>query len=215
MKKIIAFYLLSLSLTTLASENYARYKVKITNQTKSQNWGLPLIVSHTPAVTLFQVGQPASDELQALAKEGDNEGFATLLKEQKESFDVIVGTEPIGPGETKTFELETNNKFSLISVLGMLSTTNDTFAALAYIKRPMKSIVHFAETYDAGAEQNTENCEDIPGPPCGSTYSGPDEEDDPFVHLSNGILGVGDLKPSVFGWTNPALKIEITKINAK
>lgn len=62
----------------------------------------------------------------------------------------------------------------------MLVTTNDAFAALNGVRLPRRGSTSFSSVaYDAGSEANTENCSDIPGPPCGN----------PFVRVTAGAEG--------------------------
>ena len=70
-----------------------------------------------------------------------------------------------------------------------------------------------APAYDAGSEQNTEACEDIPGPPCGPNDH-PDVKAEGYVHIHAGIHGIGSegVDPAMHDWRNPVAKITIERI---
>lgn len=61
--------------------------------------------------------------------------------------------------------------------------------------------------FDAGSEANTESCEHIPGPPCGSAGARVADGAEGHVALHGGILGVGDLDPAEWDWRNPVLEV--------
>src|SRR6056297_2414190 len=61
--------------------------------------------------------------------------------------------------------------------------------------------------FDAGSEANTENCEHIPGPPCGSAGVRVADGAEGHIALHGGILGVGELDPTEWDWRNPVLEV--------
>lgn len=61
--------------------------------------------------------------------------------------------------------------------------------------------------FDAGSEANTERCEHVPGPPCGSAGARVVDGAEGHVALHGGILGVGDLDPAEWDWRNPVLEV--------
>lgn len=64
-----------------------------------------------------------------------------------------------------------------------------------------------ARVYDAGSEANTESCAHVPGPPCGGAGGRAPDGAEGHVALHGGILGVGDLDPANWDWTNPVLGV--------
>ena len=53
-------------------KDYARkYRVTITNLTRGQIFSRPIVISHNRNFRLFELGEPASDELVALAEDAD------------------------------------------------------------------------------------------------------------------------------------------------
>jgi hypothetical protein len=111
-----------------------------------------------------------------------------------------------------------------LTLLGMLVTTNDAFltwtapvAVLGAMGDAMGEMDATAMTppfadgvvrvLDAGSEANTERCEHIPGPPCGSGGVRVTEGAEDQVHLHGGVLGVGDLDPAEWDWLNPVVMV--------
>ena len=69
--------------------------------------------------------------------------------------------------------------------------------------------------YDAGSEDNDESCAHIPGPiECGGMGE-PFSEGlaEGFVHVSNGIHGVGDLQPSMYDWRGAVAMVRVVRID--
>ena len=72
-------------------------------------------------------------------------------------------------------------------------------------------VVYGSRVRDAGTEVNDESCANIPGPYCmGAPYSPEDGEG--FVHVANGIQGIGDLPPEMFDWRNPVASVSIRRM---
>ncbi len=71
--------------------------------------------------------------------------------------------------------------------------------------------VYFANTYDAGVEQNTELCAHIPAPPCGNAMVGTDGGEG-FVRPHEGINFVGDLNGNRDSFANVTAKIIVERI---
>jgi hypothetical protein len=55
------------------------YEVTVTNVTRDQQFTPLLVVAHHPRVRLFELGQPASSELETLAEEGVTGPFEMAL----------------------------------------------------------------------------------------------------------------------------------------
>ena len=145
----------------------------ITNITSDQIFSPPLVVSHDKRADLFALGERASEELAALAEDGMTGPLADLLDGATGVLDIAAADGMVFPGESVTVELDVTPQQSLISLAGMLVSTNDAFVGLDSAgveirgSRPFR-LVTTARAYDAGSEANTESCEHIPGPPCGN-----------------------------------------------
>ena len=95
----------------------------------------------------------------------------------------------------------------------MLLPTNDSFVALNRVRLPRYGkATYFARGYDAGSEPNDEWCANIPGPVCGGAGASPEAGGEGFVHVANGIHGIGDLDAAVYDWRNPVAKVVIKAV---
>ena len=197
-----------------------KYEVTITNLTRGQVFSPPIVISHNRHFSLFTLGDAASVELAALAEEGDSGPLADLIRDFYPKFRSAAAGGPIPPGESASVILEISKRgnSSLISVAGMLVTTNDAFFAGRNIWLPGRDKVMVeAVAYDAGSEENTEECNDIPGPPCDepppNENQNPTEGAEGYVHVHAGIHGIGsEVNPADHDWNNPVAKITIRRI---
>jgi hypothetical protein len=73
------------------------YEVTIQNLTQNQVITPPVVVSHSGAMSLFTVGQPAIPELATLAESGNPGDLLALLPTLPAVFDFAVGPGPIPP----------------------------------------------------------------------------------------------------------------------
>ena len=198
------------------------YKITVTNLTKGQYFTPVLGVNHNDALRLFEVGQPASPELETLAEEGDSGPLKTSLDADPRVSHTVTSVGLLGPGKSVTIILsEKNKKIDRLSLVSMLTPTNDAFMALNSVRPPGKgtgfSVTYYALAYDAGGEENDELCVSIPGPPaleneleeC-TTLGGADAGNgEGFIFVHAGIHDVGDLKSENRDWRNPVAKIGI------
>ena len=191
------------------------YSVTITNLTKKQVLTPPVVISHTSDFSLFMIGHPAGDGLVAVAEGGNTMPLEAMLGTRDEVFDYRVAGGGIMAGQSMTIMINAKGKYRYLSLVGMLATTNDAFVAINGTRLPharTKSLT--AVAYDAGSEFNTELCSDVPGPPCaedsGNARVTMDAEG--FVHVHNGIHGVGDLSEANMDWHNPVARVVIKKM---
>jgi len=198
---------IALSLGAQAQEGKT-FEVTITNITKNQIFTPLLLATHTSAVSLFTPGHPASLGLEMQA-EGGNPGH---LKGMLDGNPGVLNTEVAGgllmPGASVTVEIQGNGHFNRLSITSMLIPTNDTFVGLRSMKLPSRSAMAALAAYDAGTEDNDEDCMNIPGPDCGGGgFEAGGGED--FVYVSNGISGIGDLPAYEFDWRNPVARVVV------
>jgi len=194
-----------------------RYRVTLTNITKGQIISPAVVATHTQNATpLFELGQPASEELAQVAEDAMLEPLFNALSDSPEVMEVqILRTEagPIPPGMSASVEIEAPGPFRWVSAVAMLVTTNDVFTAINGVRGPnLGATVIMAPGYDAGSEANTESCDDIPGPPCGNVGARVTDGAEGFVYISSGITGEGDLSPAGYDWRNPVARFEITRM---
>lgn len=196
-----------------------RYRVDIVNLTKDQRFTPFLLATHRPAVALFHVGQPASTELAILAEEGNVAPLDAALSASPQVNTVVTGNSLTQPGQHAVFGISGSSLDDRISIAAMLIPTNDAFVALrsARLPSPGSSIAYTLYAYDAGSERNDELCASIPGPgfaECGGAGGGgaPVGGEEGFVHIANGIHGVGDFDAARRDWRNPVALVTISAV---
>ncbi|MFQ5470760.1 MAG: spondin domain-containing protein [Gammaproteobacteria bacterium] len=215
-KLIILFIaLLSLSVSGVYAGDTDGYRIEVTNLTRGQPITPPVIALHKKTFQLFSLGEPASAGLGALAKDGVTN---TLLAELNADQDVVgtaVGGGLILPGETAFIEFTSDDDVE-VSLAAMLARTNDAFIAARNIRlkkiedKDSKSIL--LTVYDAGAEENNEQCGFIPAPPCNSPHVDSLTAEG-FVHPHPGVYGIAELLPVRDAFAPVGAKITIKKIN--
>ncbi len=204
------------------------YEVTVTNITRNQRFTPILAATHTDAVRLFTLGSPASSGLATLAEEGAVGPLSAALAADPGVADVVSSPPPppadnlITPGESVTLMIRGDRGIDHLSVAAMLIPTNDAFFALNGVELPRRDqpVSFFAVAYDAGSERNDEQCESIPGPgfpECGGDGGGlmPSGGEEGFVHVHQGIHGVGDLLPSVRDWRNPVAHVTVLRLRPR
>ena len=206
-------------LTLCGAALAAEWQVEVTNVTPGQSFTPILAVAHYPPVRLFELGEPASDELAILAEAGDTAPLAAALHDAPGvgSLQTIDGL--LGPGETRAFAV-TGRIGQNLSLAAMLVPTNDTFFAIDGITLPVAGTRAVkALAYDAGSEPNDQNCANIPGPRCGGegASAAPQPGDEGFVHVGNGFHDLGDapgvLAPAHYDWNNPVAIVTIRRVH--
>ena len=230
----IALLVLLLALLT-ASLGFAEvestsYEVTITNLTDGQPFTPPLIATHRPSTSMFTVGQPASFELKEIAENGNLAPTLTAVGNDKNVSNFVVAVAgdppPLLPGQSVTVTIDESRGGKFLSCASMLICTNDGFTGLDMVRLPQvvgETITFYSDAYDAGTEINTEDFADIV-PPCPALTGVP--SDDPGIGMSDpalaengvirhhdGIQGIADLDPSIHGWENPVVMVEITRVD--
>jgi hypothetical protein len=205
-----------------ADRGVVRYQVEIINLTQNQQFTPFLLATHQPSLHLFTAGMPASPALQTLAEEGDVMPLRDALRASGKTRDIVAGTGLTNPGQRVSFVIAGSAaRGDRLSLAAMLIPTNDGFVALqgARLPLPPPSVAsHFyLHGYDAGSEVNDELCASIPGPDfveCGGPGGGaapPGGEG--FVHIHNGIHGVGDFNEATRDWNNPVARVTIRAVS--
>ncbi len=205
--------------TALADEGY-RVQVTVTNVTRGQIISPVVVASHRARFEpLFQLGAPASAELAAVAEDAILDPLISSLSNDPDVLDIqtLFGAAgPIMPGESASVIVDIMGRYRHLSMAGMLVTTNDAFFAVRGARAPAHGTrTYRSPAYDAGSEANTENCSDIPGPPCGNAEVRVTQGAEGYVHIHAGIHGTGDLVPSMHDWRNPVAEIKVTRLSAE
>jgi len=213
------------------SDSGAKYRVTIYNLTAGQPFTPPVLVTHSRKTGIFNLGDQASEMVQAIAENGNNGPLVAALSVDVDVSHVEQGSAPIvpanNPGDTgfassTTFMISTSRHARYLSVISMLICTNDGFTGLDSIKLPKKKMTVFSVAYDARTETNTEDFADMV-PPCqgligvssgdsGTGMTDPMLAEDGVVIPHVGIIGGDDLLPGVHGWGDPVAMIEIEKM---
>ena len=205
------------------------YRVTITNITNSIIFTPIVVASHREKISIFKLGEPASEALAKIAESGMHDLLDVMLANN--GADVGNSGEPLLPGHSVDVMVSAEHGARRITVASMLLPTNDGFFALNGVKVPKRgSMTYYSPGYDAGSEANDDDCDNIPGPTChpGDTtgiggLSDPDNTDEGYVHIHRGIQGAvsnipDDIDPmfenDVFDWRNPVAKITITRIRS-
>lgn len=190
-----------------------RYAVTITNLTRGQVITPPVVIVHDERFRLFVPGEPAIPELVALAEDGDAGPLLGLVAGLPSVRSATTATGPLPPGASATVEVTARGTFRQITAAGMLAVSNDAFFAVRGERVPaVGERTISAAAYDAGSEENLEQCDHIPGPPCGNPFVRNTAGAEGYVHVHAGIHGIGDLDPSRSDWRNPVAEVAITPI---
>lgn len=193
------------------------YEVTITNITKGQVFSPPVLVTHNRDVALFNVGDPALDELAIVAEDGAGQPLVDLISGLPQVSEAQANSVPLMPGASAVYEINSQRGFNVLSIVGMMVNTNDALFAIDSKSLPRSrwgSRTYYARGYDAGSEGNNEDCAFIPGPACpaGSGNARSTDDAEGYVHIHNGVHGIGDLGPAAYDWRNPVAKVTIRRV---
>ena len=199
-----------------AKDKTTVYEVTITNITRGQIISPPIVISHNKDFQLFILGDrgnPATPGLALLAEDGDRTTLETELGALDSVHRYSLAGGGIGPGESVTVDIETKRHFRYLSAASMLVSTNDAFWSIRGVyAHPWATMVVDARAYDAGSEANSEDCNFIPGPPCGNHVHDETTDAEGYVYLHSGIHGILDLDPAAADWNNPVAVIKVRKV---
>lgn len=203
----------------------ATFEVTIANSAGALQPFTPTVVAlHNPAVSVFEVGRPASEGVERIAESGNIDPLQEALGGVEQVFDVGVAPGPAGPikpGQQGTVTLQGPPGLR-ISLVSMLVCTNDGITGLNSVRLPKRvgqSVTYTADGYDAGTERNTEAASDIV-PPCvaasgGTGGSGADQPglaENEVIRHHPGIVGDAFLTEETHQWTDPVARITIERV---
>jgi len=229
LKKLIAGLVLSGGLNSVIVAQ--EITVEITNLTHGIYYTPLLVSAHNRYVDLFEVGEPASASLQAMAEGGDVSGLVADLESAGADNAVNPAGGLLAPGATATAYLSTGKHNRYLSVVAMLLPTNDGFVGLDAVRIPKHhgTYTWYLNGYDAGTEANNEiingggapGVPGIPADPGGNSGVGASgvtvSEHNTLVHIHRGVLGdmdrnggVSDLDAAVHHWLNPVARVVVT-----
>ena len=206
--------------------------MEVTNLTHG-SWFTPLLVAaHGDDVDLFEVGQPASANLQAMAEGGDISGLAADVEAAGGTLVANPAGGVLAPGATAEATLDLRGRRNdRLSITAMVLPTNDGFVGLDAAEIPARAgrVVHYVNAYDAGTEANDEivngggtpGVPGIPADPGGNNGAGATgaagADFNGTVHVHRGVLGdedpaggTSDLDRRVHRWLNPVARVVIS-----
>ena len=229
----------SLALPALAQDDVITgYEITVTNTTSGQPNTPPVYAFHEDGVSLFGVGDTASEGIREVAENGN---LAPLL----DSLDGVDAVQSAGiltdgddprpipapgtPGEdmfasTLTTVLAPQPDADVLSLVWMEICTNDGFAGANAIALPAagETVTVDSVAYDAGTELNTEDFADIV-PPCqgltgltsddeGTGESNPDLAENGVIAVHPAIQGNADLDADVHSLDGVVNRVTITAL---
>jgi hypothetical protein len=217
----------------LAKSPAGTYRVTLVDLTHGQPFSPPVAATHQKSIRMFSVGALASDELAAIAQDGDEAPMAALFGGSSKVTDVVDVGRPLTAGGTTVGSFTDTATFDIVAAPGdrlslttMLICTNDGFLGLDAVKLPKSGTeTFFLNGYDAGREDNTEQSVDIVDP-CSALNPGfplagdPNGNEDAAVattpaepiHHHPGIAGTADLSVANHGWADPVARVTIERL---
>jgi len=209
------------------------YRVTVANLTRGQPFTPPAVALHQPSVEVFSVGEPANTPTQEIAENGNLQPLVDLIESTDAIRAAAVGDAPLvpddDPGDTgnpyyTSLELSADASATHLTFISMLIATNDGIVGLDTVPLPEAvnaSRTYYANGYDVGTEQNTEQFSDMVPPAQtlilgegsgGTGESNPDIAEDGVITPHPGIEGGVDLDPSVYGWREPAALVQVERL---
>ena len=211
----------------------AEFDVEIHNPTRGLYYTPLLVTAHPPNMKLFEAGEAASSELQAMAEGGDIMPLVTALDSAGATTVANPAAGLLAPGETTTAIVNTNNATAntQLSIVAMLLPTNDGFLALNSLTVPTQpgTYTYNLNAYDAGTEANDElrgsgapGQAGMPVPPpldpvLGTNGTGAASNAEGYVHIHRGNLGdtdttggISDIVSTLHRWLNPVTRVTVT-----
>ena len=201
------------SFSAIAAETPILYEVRVTNMTRGVSFTPILVGTHRPGVQLYQLGEPPSEALAAMAEGGDTVPLANMISATPHSH-TATSSGLLAPGHSVAITVAAHSSASHFSLAAMMLPTNDGFIALNDVPLPkgMQMETFASNGHDAGSEPNDELCANIPGPTCDGVGASPNEGGEGFVHIHGGIHGIGNLHPADYDWRNPVALITVRRM---
>jgi len=231
-------FTLSIAAIVLAAPLQAfatQFRVEITNLTNANYFTPLLVAAHSRDLDMFELGEPASDALAAIAEGGTVGPMQDALVAGGANVtvaDTPTGAPVLAPGATAVAIVDGSRLNRRLSLAAMILPTNDAFVGLDSINlRGLFRRTFFVRGYDAGSEVNDEilngggalGVPGIPGDPAGLAGTGATGvttiETNQTVHVHRGIVGdsdptggISDLDQSAHRWLNPVARIVVTRV---
>ena len=216
--------------STMTAANAQQLEVTVTNLTQGIYYTPLLVSAHNADMSLYTLGQPATNELQMMAEGGDISGLSAMLSAVNANNVENPASGLLAPAMSTTAILTTTDGNDYLSLVAMLLPTNDGFVGLNSWKIPTEvgTYTFILNAYDAGTEANDEmitgggapGVAGIPAAPGGDAGTGATgvtmTETNTNVHVHPGNLGdddlaggKSDLSNTVHRWLNPVARVTV------
>ncbi len=232
MKSLPTLTVASAILALAHHANAAELEIHVQNLTQGIYFTPLLVTSHSNEVQLFNVAQPASTELQAMAEGGAIDGLMTLATGAGADTLANPAGGLLSPGQVALGTLNTSDGNTQLSLVGMMLPTNDGFVGLNSWTLPTEPGTYhvYLNAYDAGTEANDEirggGAPGTPGMPVppplepmlgngGSGVTSTVANTTVHIHPGNigdddAMAGKSDVSNTVHRWLNPVAKLTVT-----
>ncbi|MEW6996400.1 spondin domain-containing protein [Colwelliaceae bacterium BS250] len=231
-KLLTASIVPSLLTSVLLSQSVyaADLEITITNATQGIYYTPLVVAAHGGDAKMFNTGDMASTELQALAEGGDISAMVTLLNSVSADISENPAAGLLAPGKSTTAMLMTTAGNDYLSIAAMMLPTNDGFVGLNSWMIPTEAGTYTftLNAYDAGTEVNDEIINGggapgalgipvDPGMAGGTGAAGiTSTESNTYVHIHRGNVGdademggASDLSNTVHRWLNPVAVVTV------
>ena len=105
-------------------------EIKFTNLTQGIYFTPVGVVAHSPDASLFEVGEAASAEIQAMAEGGSLAGITTIADSVGADMLAETAAGPLGPTKSVSGNLMTADGNTVLSIVAMVLPSNDGFVGL-------------------------------------------------------------------------------------
>ena len=198
------------------------FEVTVTNATLAQPLSPVALVVADSSLSIFELSEPSSVELEYIAEAGDNSFLLDSLQDES----VLVASSGAGivaPGmsETLMFSVaEDELDEAYLSAVTMLVNTNDAITGVRGVKladiEAGASWTTASIAYDAGTEANSEMAGTIPGPADGGEGFNAVRDDTNRISVHSGVITSADgysdsVLTQAHRFDNPVMTVTISR----
>jgi hypothetical protein len=136
----------------------AELDIEVQNITHGMYFAPLLLSAHSADLHLFNLGEAATPEVQAMAEGGNISGLNDMAEAMGANNIANPAAGPLTPGMSASATLSTTDGNVMLSITGMMVPTNDGFVGLDSWPIPTEAgtYVLYLDGYDAGTEANDE-----------------------------------------------------------
>lgn len=224
------FLAIALASSSIGNVSAQELSISFTNLTHGNHFTPLLFSAHAEDQHLFEISTSASSNLQAMAEGGDISGLVADLTALNADITANPAAGLMAPGQSVSFELDTHEINSKLSITAMILPTNDGFVGLDSLNIPTRAgtYTYYLNGYDAGTEVNDEiingggapGAAGIPADPLGQNGMNAtgviNSENNTNIHVHRGVIGdtdttggASDLDSRIHRWLNPVARLVI------